>query len=192
MRLLCVNGSPRQGGNSEALLREAMKGAQAEGARTVSVTLNSVQIRPCQGCEECKVAGTCRQKDGMRSLYSKIDRANGIILAAPVYMTHLSAQTKLFIDRLYSYITSDFKSRLAAGKRVVLITTQGEENAKTYAGAMRTLSTVFGWLGFKVTGKLVATALGPRGDAQKRKALLKRAFDLGRRLARPAAKGPAK
>ncbi len=40
MRVLGLNGSPRRGGNTDLLLAQVMKGAEAKGAETRTLILN--------------------------------------------------------------------------------------------------------------------------------------------------------
>jgi multimeric flavodoxin WrbA len=40
----------------------------------------------------------------MQQLYRAINISKGLVLGTPIYFDHVSAQTKLFLDRLYAYL----------------------------------------------------------------------------------------
>jgi multimeric flavodoxin WrbA len=99
IRVLGVLGSPRRGGNTDLLLDEALRGAAEGGADVEKVPLDRLNIRPCTACEGCRDGVRCVLDDDMGPLYHKIESADVIILASPVYFEGVSAQAKAFIDR---------------------------------------------------------------------------------------------
>ena len=79
-----------------------LKGAQAQGAETEIFNLNQMDIAPCQACMHCKEnQGECATDDDMQEVYAKLREADAFVLGSPVYMWQMSAQAKLFTDRLY-------------------------------------------------------------------------------------------
>jgi multimeric flavodoxin WrbA len=49
---------------------------------------------------------TCALADGMRDLYPKLEEADLIVFATPIYWYGPTGKMKLFIDRLRPYIAS--------------------------------------------------------------------------------------
>jgi multimeric flavodoxin WrbA len=43
----------------------------------------------------------------MQELYGEIQNADVVVLGSPVYMWQMTAQTKLFVDRLTAFLTPD-------------------------------------------------------------------------------------
>ena len=68
--------------------------------------LADMDIRPCRGCRTCFDRGEdkCPLKDDIPAIKAKMDAADGIILASPVYMDDVSGLVKTWIDRL-AYIS---------------------------------------------------------------------------------------
>lgn len=100
MRIVAVVGSPRKGrGNTAALVDLVLTGAREEGAEVEVVFLAGGTVRPCKGCDTCHVTGACPQKDEFGSIRDRILAADGIVVASPNYIMHVSAQLKAFIDR---------------------------------------------------------------------------------------------
>ena len=101
-QILVFKGSPRVNGNSSTLADEAAAGARAAGAEVECFSLHLMDIRACDACDICHETGVCVLKDDMQTLYPKLEQADAIIIASPVYWFTMSAQTKLMIDRWYA------------------------------------------------------------------------------------------
>ena len=107
MKVLGLIGSPRKRGNAAALVERALEGARKSGAETEAVYLGQIDLNPCRACEGCKKTGRCVQRDGMQDVYDKIAESRALVLGSPVYFDQVSAQAKMFIDRLYCYCYTD-------------------------------------------------------------------------------------
>lgn len=100
MKIISFLGSPRKNGNTELLLREAIRGIEDSGFTVHVFNLNRMKILPCQECGGCEETGVCIQKkDDMAQIHEAIREANRIILASPIFFFSVSAQAKLMIDR---------------------------------------------------------------------------------------------
>lgn len=94
-----VVGSPRVNGNTEILLSEALKTAAEDGAQTELIRLADKEIKPCDACFSCRQTGECRIKDDFQEIFEKMVRADGIILASPVYFGSATPQIMALINR---------------------------------------------------------------------------------------------
>jgi len=103
MKIVGIVGSPRHGGNTETLTRIALGEIQKEGLDTELISLAGKKIEPCDGCGACRTAGKCHIKDDFESIYAKMDEADGIILATPVYFGAATPQMTSLISRCYAY-----------------------------------------------------------------------------------------
>lgn len=102
MKVVGIAGSPRQQGNTEFLIREALTAAKEAGAeQTEVVSLANKNILPCDGCDSCLETGKCIIDDDMQGIYPKLLAADGIIIGTPVYMWGICGLAKVFIDRTY-------------------------------------------------------------------------------------------
>jgi multimeric flavodoxin WrbA len=97
--VLGISTSPRQRGNSDLLLRQALAGAESAGASTEYLSLQGLTISPCQACNACFKTGVCRVQDDFQDIYAKLLDVDRVILATPVYFMAVSAQAKSLIDR---------------------------------------------------------------------------------------------
>jgi multimeric flavodoxin WrbA len=103
MKIAAFQGSPRQGGNSELILSEALKALKETEHKTKVYNLNSMNIKPCQDCGGCDNTGRCVINDDMTAVYESIREADRIILASPIFFFGLSAQAKIMIDRCQAF-----------------------------------------------------------------------------------------
>ena len=102
MRVLGISCSPRKGGNTEVLIREALSGARKAGAEdTEFLSLAGKNMSPCMACGACLKTGNCGIEDDMQAIYPRLIQAEGIIIGTPVYFWTVSAQAKILIDRTY-------------------------------------------------------------------------------------------
>lgn len=100
MKIVSLLASPNgERGNTGLLLDAVHKGAKSLGADCETVILLGDSIKPCRGCNQCHKKGLCFQKDDFEAIKEKILAADGLILATPNYISHVSAQLKLFLDR---------------------------------------------------------------------------------------------
>lgn len=97
-----VFGSPRnKKGFTFKSLDWFLDGIRAEGITPEIHFLNKYKIRPCTGCFSCwtKTPGVCIQKDDMTVLNEKLEGADLIIYAQPLYIFSVPGITKNFLDR---------------------------------------------------------------------------------------------
>ena len=101
-KILILAGSPRKNGNSAALCREFARGAEESGHHTELVFLRDKKIGYCLACYHCKENGICAIKDDMADILDKMNVADVIVMASPVYFYSIDAQMKALIDRTVS------------------------------------------------------------------------------------------
>lgn len=103
MEIIAFWGSPRKGGNTELLLKEAIRGIEESGINVHIFNLNLMNISPCQNCGGCDDTGICTIEDDMVQIYNAIRTTDRIILASPIFFFNLSAQAKIMIDRCQAF-----------------------------------------------------------------------------------------
>ena len=99
MLVVGIVGSPRKGGNTEILMKEALKICQKEGLETEFSHLADLRIDPCNECMVCKKERICPIEDDFSPLYEKMLKADGILLGSPVFFSSATPAIKALIDR---------------------------------------------------------------------------------------------
>ncbi|MFC2000895.1 flavodoxin family protein [Chloroflexota bacterium] len=99
MKILAICGSPKKG-NCYSVLNSIQENFPAIDYKLLM--LNEVNLERCKGCYVCVLRGEefCPLKDDRDMIIQEISDADGIILASPVHVNHISALMKQFIDRL--------------------------------------------------------------------------------------------
>ena len=183
MKLLALEGSPRENGNTEKLVKAILESAKENGAETKFYKLTEMNISLCLGCSTCRDTGTCVTDDAMRFLLEEIQASDVIILGSPVYMWQVSGQMKVFMDRFVRLLKPDYSVRLDEGKRIAFAYTQGNPDAELFKVYMEYQEKVFGMFGFENAGRVIAAGTRGQDDILEQTELMEAAFALGEKLA---------
>ena len=100
MYILAIKGSPKDDGNCAFLLEEIL--SHIEGAKTEIVSAHkAVTSAKWPFCVVCSnpCNKNCYAGTELDALYKKIDEADFVIFASPVYFGGMSAQLKAFFDK---------------------------------------------------------------------------------------------
>ncbi|MGB5322433.1 flavodoxin family protein, partial [Lutimonas sp.] len=102
MYALAISGSPRKGGNTELLLKEVLTELKDAGWETELEKVGGTAIRGCIACEECfenKDNKCSIEKDKFNDIFSKMLKADAMVLGSPTYFAAVSADLKALIER---------------------------------------------------------------------------------------------
>ena len=168
MKILGLHASPRPKGNSTQLLNALLEEAHRLGATVSSHTLNTLRLKGCQACYSCRQPGQekqCAVKDDMQPILTEVFAADAVVLASPVYMWQMTAQARLFTDRLMPVLKPDYTSWLN-GQRMLTLYTQGQPDLTRYASYFTYVNEMFGFLGFRPLPPLVFGNLRGVNDVQ--------------------------
>jgi multimeric flavodoxin WrbA len=98
----------------------------------------------------------------MQKLYDAIEHADALVLGSPVYMGQMSAQAKIFTDRLFAHISprfSPFYKEKAAKKKLLLVFTQGNPDSSKFQVYFDYTKSMFQMLEFDVKEVLVVAGM---------------------------------
>lgn len=88
MKVLLVNGSPRQQGNTATALAEVARQLTLEGIDCETMWIGNKPIRGCIACGQCAVQGLGRcvfDDDVCNRISEKFSEADALIVGSPVY-----------------------------------------------------------------------------------------------------------
>jgi multimeric flavodoxin WrbA len=99
MKIVAVCGSPHKGSCYSVL------STIADGHPEIDyklIMLGELDLKPCRGCYACIARGEekCPLRDDRDLVINEMLAADGVIFASPVYVNHISALMKSFIDRI--------------------------------------------------------------------------------------------
>jgi len=133
MKILGIVASHRRLGNTDILVKEALMGAEEEGAEVEVIRWTDYKILPCDGLATCLFGGTgcnLKDKDDHNYLLEKIYEFDGVVFGSPCYIKEATAIVKQFIDRLF--ILGSQPSRVR-GKPAVIIMPYATRGYTQYA-----------------------------------------------------------
>lgn len=132
MRVLAVNGSARRGGNTTQLVEEVFAPLREAGIECDLIELAKKDIRGCTACGRCSKErdGVCygRRDDGNEIITAAL-KADGLILASPVYYGDITPELKAIIDRLGQVARSTGQLVRKPGAGVVAVRRAGAMHA---------------------------------------------------------------
>lgn len=139
-RLLGIVGSMRKLGNCELFIKEISR-LIPETHELGLIRLPELNIRPCTGCYQCIIAGTCSQQDDDVSfVMESIAQADALILAAPVYFLGAQGSLKNLLDRGFFFYRSVDRFR---GKPCILTCTYAmTDKVGVSSQTLRTLAAI--------------------------------------------------
>ena len=120
MRVLLINGSPRNEGNTFLALSEVAKTLNEEGVETVIVGIGKKAVQGCIACGMCGRTGRCTFND---ELYGKIfsiikEGIDGLIVGSPVYYGGPNGSVCALMDRICYSMNNYLKFKPAASVAV--------------------------------------------------------------------------
>ena len=124
MKIAIFNGSPKENGNTSAVVDKLIPGLENTGCEVKTINLFPLEIIGCNNCGVCEeegYMGECTIDDDMDDLYPIIKDSDLLIIASPIYMWQFTACTTAFLERLHCMQDS------LEGKRVALVTTMGDD-----------------------------------------------------------------
>ena len=188
MRVLGIAGSPRQGGNTDCLLAEVMRGAASRGAEIKTLRICQMNIAPCRHCDGCLAAGECTIEDDMQSIYKELAAADRIVLASPLYFMGVTAQLKAMIDRCQALWARKYILKLPPlgeqrQRKGLFISVGGRKAAGVFQPATATIKAFFVSLDIEYAGELLFAGMDDREAASSHPDALKQAYLAGQKLA---------
>lgn len=101
MKVLLVNGSPRQYGCTYTALSEAARALEVRGIGSEIFWVGSGPVQGCTGCGGCRKSGACVFRDPIMELGARIGEFDGFIFGTPVYYGGPSGQILSVMNRLF-------------------------------------------------------------------------------------------
>ncbi len=118
MKVLMINGSPRDNGNTATALGEMRKVFEKNGVETEIVCVAKEPVRGCVACRYCHKNNKCAFDDIVNELAAKIIECDGVVIGSPVYYASANGTLLAVLDRLF-YSTGGIDKRMKVGAAVV-------------------------------------------------------------------------
>jgi multimeric flavodoxin WrbA len=153
-KILALIGSHRKTGNTTRIVQmiearmQVLAAQHATALEFETLNLGDLDVRPCRGCRACFDRGenACPLKDDIPLIRAKMDAADGLLLAGPVYVDDVSGLVKTWMDRL-AYLCH---RPAMGGKCAYPLATVG---GSTTGHALRTMNAALLTWGYHLVGR---------------------------------------
>lgn len=117
MKVLLINGSPRENGNTMLALKEVAQTLNSEGIETEIISIGKQAVQGCIACGWCgRTTPRCTFRD---ELYNKVwrvvkDGIDGMVIGSPVYYGGPNGSLCALLDRVFYSLGSELRFKPGA------------------------------------------------------------------------------
>ena len=130
-KVLIISTSLRNNSNSEILAKSFYEGASVNN-EVEFISLKDKTINFCKGCLACGKTHKCVISDDTNAIVDKMENADVIVWATPIYYYSMSGLMKTMIDRANPLYSRNYKFR-----EVYLLATATEDETYTPEGTIK-------------------------------------------------------
>ncbi len=160
------------------LADEFLRGAKENGHAITEYDVIRKDIRPCLGCNHCRMEGSCVQKDDYENeLKGLIRETDMIVFVMPVYYYNWPAQLKAVVDRFYSF-TIELTSM---HKKTVLLAVAWDNTDTVFEVTKAYYKTICDYMQFEDCGMILGGGCGTP-DMTKNSVFPMQAYELGKSI----------
>jgi len=116
MKVLLINGSPREHGNTFTALSEVARTLNEEGVETEIISIGKDAVQGCIACGWCGREGKCTYRDALyqRVMHVVKDGIDGLVVGSPVYYGGPNGSLCALLDRVFYSLGADLKFKPGA------------------------------------------------------------------------------
>ncbi|MGQ9477992.1 MAG: flavodoxin family protein [Candidatus Bipolaricaulia bacterium] len=168
MKVLALNSSPKmEKGGTALILNPFLEGLEEAGAEVELIYVHKLRVEPCLGDFGCwfKTPGKCIQEDDMTWLLPKLEAADLLVLATPVFVDGMSSTMKRLIERSLPLMEPFFEIRdghcrhprrdRTSSQRVVLVSVCGFTELDNFGPLLAHIEAICRNLGAEFAGALL-------------------------------------
>lgn len=145
MKVLLINGSPRQKGNTNVALQEVAAELEKNGIDSEIIWIGTKPVRGCIACGKCENNRCNFDDDITNRVIEKMEECDGLVMGSPVYYGQPAGPVLCLQQRMMYAGSNVFASKPVAG---VCVCRRGGATA-----AFQTLN-----MPFQMTNMLVVTS----------------------------------
>ncbi len=118
MKVLIINGSPKDNGNTAIAINELVETFKEEEVECDVMHIGGKDIRGCVGCLQCVKLGKCVVDDDVNVAAKKLEEADGLVVCSPVYFASANGTIISFLDRLF--YSTGYEKNMKVGASVAV------------------------------------------------------------------------
>lgn len=114
MKILLINGSPKEKGNTFYCLDEIRAELERNGLEGEILWLGKKAVEDCTGCGACRASGRCAFDDAVNRVNERAGGFAGIVAGSPIYYGGPNGRICSFLDRLFYSSAGKWKGKIGA------------------------------------------------------------------------------
>lgn len=115
MKVLMLNGSPKENGSTRTALNEVAKVLESYSIQTEIVHVGSAPVQDCTGCMACRKTSRCKfDTDHVNATADLLRVADGFIVGSPVHYAGPTGAVGSFLSRMFYSASASFAHKPAA------------------------------------------------------------------------------
>ncbi|MBR4749307.1 MAG: flavodoxin family protein [Abditibacteriota bacterium] len=114
MKVLMINGSPRQASNTGLALKEMAEALSRRDIDSEILQVGDSAIPGCRACGACGRLGRCAIDDVVNEIALRLSDADGLVLGSPVYYAGPNSTLTALCDRLFYSCGCDLSMKVGA------------------------------------------------------------------------------
>lgn len=165
-KMLILQASPRKNGNVWQMAEKIAEEYKARNFQVETIDVTKLTFHDCTGCMKCRSSGTCIFNDDAENVGKKMEQADIICVASPVWWGNMPGHLKSLFDRnvfrMMGESSLGIPKPLMKGKKAILVSACTTPFPFNYlcgqtTGLKRALNEIFKSSGIKLT-KVISLA----------------------------------
>lgn len=145
MDVFVLYGSAKKQGTSSTIA-DTLLASLPKGSRIQKCRAAAFPVAPCRNCGGCAGGRPCVIQDDMTPILGGIQRADVLVLAAPIYYYGMPAPLKACFDRLHAWPPSQEHKP----KSLLLLTVSADTNPRTPQPLISQMELICEYRGWKL------------------------------------------
>ena len=183
MNIIVFSGSPRKGGNTDLLADAFVAGATSHRANVEKIRLIELKYSPCIECGGCDETGKCILKDDLTEIYPKIESADVVVLASPMFFYNITANSQALVERSQAFWVRQYvlkQGEIGGKRRQGIFLSAGATKGKLlFDGSLRVMRYFFDAIGGDLAAALLIRGAEKKGEIKEIPGALETAERLG-------------
>ncbi len=183
MNIIVFSGSPRKRGNTDLLADAFVAGATSQRANVEKIRLIELKYSPCIECGGCDETGKCILKDDLTEIYPKIESADVVVLASPMFFYNITANSQALVERSQAFWVRQYvlkQGEIGGKRRQGIFLSAGATKGKLlFDGSLRVMRYFFDAIGGDLAAALLIRGAEKKGEIKEIPGALETAERLG-------------
>ncbi|HJJ94490.1 MAG TPA: NAD(P)H-dependent oxidoreductase, partial [Methanocorpusculum sp.] len=169
-----IFGSNIFGGNTDKLLKEAIRGVEDAGCTVERIDIAHHPVASCMQTFGCMFEPRCAIEDGFEKYFNILKKADGIIMATPVMTYAIPGALKSFIDRCQPFYMAKYyrkqpfiKPDHAKIRKMLFICIGGMNKDDIFTGPVLTVKAFSDIIDAKYSDELLQNDMDTIGNIEK-------------------------